>query len=599
MKRTLIGVLFLCLAGIILPAKAAVIASGTCGENLTWMLLEGDILHISGSGEMADYDYSNNPWSTYKAEIKTVQIEQGVTSIGDYAFDGCYSLTSVTLPESVTRIGDRAFLGCSSLTSVTLPENVTSIGDYAFDGCYSLISVTIPEGVTSIGSEAFFGCSSLATVTIPQSVTSIGEWAFHGCSSLISVTIPKGVTRIEDAAFGGCPSLITILVEDGNPNYSAKNGMLFNKDQTILIQYPAGKSEVTYAIPEGVTSVWSYAFLDCINLTSVSIPESVTSIGDGAFADCSALASVSIPKGVTSIGSYAFQGTAFYENESNWNNGTLYVDHCLLGAKKDLSGAYSIVAGTRVIAGGAFAECESVASITIPEGVLSIGSEAFFDCSSLAYISIPESVTSIGEYAFYYCTGLTSITLPNSVTSIGMETFFGCSSLTSVSISESVTSIESGVFYECESLTSVTIPKGVTSIGVETFFGCTGLTQMTVLATTPPAVGMDAFYNVIREIPVYVPAESLDAYQNADVWKEFNLQAMNGSTGLGSVAALEQSIEVCKGEIILNRADRPLVSLYDLGGRLVLQSHDNRIAVPQFGIYIVRVGKEAVKIAVR
>lgn len=598
MKRTLIGVLFLCLAGSILPAKAAVIDSGFCGidgDNLTWTLTDDGTLTISGTGEM---DY-NTPWYPYRDNIKTVLIEQGVTSIGSNAFHSCSSLISVTIPEGVMRIEMDAFSDCSSLTSVNIPPSVTDIFHFAFLGCSSLTSVTIPEGVTRIWDSAFKDCSSLPSVTLPQSVTNIGYSVFNGCSGLTSVTIPKGVTSIGGCPFGNCSSLITILVEDGNPNYSAKNGMLFNKDQTVLIQYPAGKSEVAYAIPEGVTSIGNGAFYGCSSLTSVTIPEGVTSIGGGAFQYCSSLTSVFIPESVTSIGD------------------------------------------------GAFADCSALASVSIPKGVTSIADGSFLNCSGLTSVSIPESVTSIGILAFAACHSLTSINIPESVTSIGDEAFSYCIGLTSINIPESVTSIGDGVFrgtalYENESnwnngvfyvdhclleakedlngaysivagtrlvadgvfayhsgLTSVTIPESVTNIGDEAFYYCSGLTQMTVLATTPPAVGMDAFEDVSREIPVYVPAESLDVYWNADVWYEFNLQAMNGSTGLGSVAALEQSIEVCNGEIILNRADRPLVSLYDLGGRLVLQSHDNRIAVPQSGIYIVRVGKEAVKIAVR
>lgn len=153
MKRilTLLGTVLLCLTSIILPAKAATIASGTCGDSLTWTLADTGTLIISGTGEMYDFYYDNgvwtNPWMSYAGDIKKVLIKQGVTGIGEWAFGYCRNLFSITLPESVTSIGDRAFYDCSSLISITLLEGVTSIGDWAFYNCSTLTSITIPEGV--------------------------------------------------------------------------------------------------------------------------------------------------------------------------------------------------------------------------------------------------------------------------------------------------------------------------------------------------------------------------------------------------------------------------------------------------------------------
>ena len=376
--------------------------------------------------------------------------EYRVTSIGSRAFYDCRALTSAIIPAGVTSIGDYAFRGCSSLTSVTIPDGVTNIGNAAFSGCSSLTSVTIPEGVTSIGDSAFYGCSSLTSATIPKSVTSIGNEAFSGCSALTSVTIPESVTSIGWYAFNGCSNLVSITVDENNAKYSSdERGVLFNKDKTTLIRYPAGNTATSYEIPSSVTSIERYAFSGCSSLTSVTISEGVTSIGSCAFEYCSSLTSVTIPEGVWKIGHHAF-----------YNCSSLT--------------AVTIPLSMQYIDFAAFCGCSSLTSVTIPENVWKIGSEAFRYCSSLTSVTIPKSVTSIGDLAFDCCRSLTSVTIPEGVWKIEDSVFSYCSSLTSVIILEGVTSIGSRAFYNC-SLASVTIPSSVTSIKDRAFSGCSKL----------------------------------------------------------------------------------------------------------------------------
>ena len=306
--------------------------------------------------------------------LKNITIGNGVTSIDDETFYGCSSLTSITIPNSVTSIGNYAFYGCSSLTSVTIPNSVTSIGSYAFYGCSSLTSVTIPNSVTSIGDYTFYGCSSLTSINIPDSIASIGSYAFRGCSSLTSIKIPKSVVRIDSSAFSSS-GLASITVDSRNLEYSSVDGVLFNKNKTQLVTHPAGKG-ISYSIPNGVTSISSYAFSGCSSLTSITIPNSVTSIGYCAFEDCSSLTSITIPNNVTSIGYCAFE------------------------------------------------DCSSLTSVTIPNSVTSIGSYAFSGCSSLTSVTIPDGVTSIEPYAFQNCSRLASIAIPASVTTIYYGAFY-------------------------------------------------------------------------------------------------------------------------------------------------------------------------------
>ena len=310
-KRIFSFVLAVLMIASLLPATALavdIVDSGTCGakgSNLTWTLDSEGVLTISGSGDMHGYGSSDAPWYGSRSRVKSAVIAEGVTSIGESAFENCRSLTSVTIPNSVTSIGWSAFFYCKSLTSVTIPDSVTSVGAYAFLGCTSLTSVTIPNSVTSIGGCAFDECWSLTSVTIPDSVTSIGDSAFASCTSLTSVTIPDSVTSIGGGAFAWCTSLTGIWVTEGNSHYSSDaSGVLFSKDKTTLVQYPGAFA--AYAIPDSVTSIGGIAFGNCKSLTSVTIPDSVTSIGGGAFQGCISLTSVTIPDSVTSIGDGAF-----------------------------------------------------------------------------------------------------------------------------------------------------------------------------------------------------------------------------------------------------------------------------------------------------
>jgi hypothetical protein len=242
--------------------------------------------------------------------LTSITIPNSVTSIGAYVFAPCCSLTNATIGNGVTRTGTGEFYDCTNLTSVTIPNTVTSIGHQSFHSCSSLTSITIPDSVKNIEGDAFDTCTSLTSVTIPDSVTNIDYAAFCRCTSLTNVTIPKNVTSIGTGAFGACTSLPAITVDTLNSVYSSVAGVLFNKSQTTLSEYPAGKPGSSYTIPGNVTNIADAAFSSCTGLTSVTIPNSVTSIGYGAFDSCSNLTSVTIGSSVTSIGDFAFYDCA-------------------------------------------------------------------------------------------------------------------------------------------------------------------------------------------------------------------------------------------------------------------------------------------------
>ena len=418
-------------------------------------LTEGLVFTRSYDGtQYSVTDYTGTPVKVY---IPATYKGLPVTSIGYQAFYNCSSLTSITIGNGVTSMGYSAFEGCTSLTSITFGNSskLTSIGYWAFKGCSGLTSITIPDSVTSIGSSAFNNTAYYndesnwendvlyignhlimarstrsGTYSIKIGTKTIADSAFIDCNSLTSITIPDSVTSIGYLAFWGCSKLTSIT------------------------------------IPDSVTSIGGRAFEDCSSLTSVTFGNSskLTSIGWSAFYDCNSLTSITIPDSVTSIGQQAFNNTAYYNDESNWENDVLYIGNHLIMARSTRSGTYSIKIGTKTIADSAFRGWSGWTSITIPSSVTSIGERAFEDCSSLTSVTfgVNSRLTSIGDDAFYGCSGLTSIMIPDSVISIGSSAFEDCSSLTSITIPGSVTSIGSLAFGYCSKLTSVTFvnPNG-------------------------------------------------------------------------------------------------------------------------------------------
>jgi PKD repeat protein len=247
-------------------------------------------------------------------------IPSSVTNIGGEAFWDSY-LTNVTIPDSVTSIEEGAFGGCNGLANITIPNSVTSIGDDAFFNCLGLTNIMIPDSVTSIGDEAFQYCLILTNATIAEGVTSIGDDAFN-TSALTNVTIPDSVNSIGVDPFGACPSLTAITVGAQNSFYSSSNGVLFDKSQTTLIQFPGGLSG-SYTMPASVTNIGDGAFDTCTNLASVTIPGGVASIGDEAFIDCTSLTGAyfegNAPTGDSTVFSSDTNATVYYlSGTSGW-----------------------------------------------------------------------------------------------------------------------------------------------------------------------------------------------------------------------------------------------------------------------------------------
>jgi hypothetical protein len=420
---------------------------------------------------------------------QTTTIPSGVTGIGNYAFQSCTTLTSVSIPGGVTSIGNYAFHGCSGLTSVSIPSSVTSFGENAFAWCSALRSVIIPSGVTSIGNNAFYGCTALTDVyyNTTSPITYDANWYLGSTANPArTLHIPAGATTafsgkgwtnsvfasISEDFFGSgtCGTNVSWVLVGNTLTISGSGKMAdFTSGATPWNAYISSITSVV--IESGVTSIGSYAFYACSGLTSVSISSGVTGIGASAFAWCSALTSVSIPGSVTSIGSYAFNYCSGLTSVSIPGSVTSIGDYVFSGCSGLTTITVDANNATYRSTDGVGNECNAILSkdgktlitgcqtTTIPSGVTGIGASAFHGCSRLTSVSIPSSVTSIGSYAFYGCSGLTSvsISIPSSVTSIGASAFVWCSALTSVSIPSSVTSIGASAFRGCSGLTTITV----------------------------------------------------------------------------------------------------------------------------------------------
>lgn len=397
-----LGILF---AVLVMSVMFAVSASaleptGQCGDNVYWEYDEttGELV-ISGEGAMMNYSGSNSPF--YDSNIKSVVVESDVTTIGERAFYNCDNLTSVAIPDSVTTIGHYAFVDTGYYNNSSNWENsVLYIGKYLIKAKNSLSgSYKIKDGTRLIADYAFKSCDNLTSVAIPENVTTIGDQAFCDCDSLISVTISDSVTTIGDKAFCYCDNLEIIMVDADNTAYSSDSrGALFDKNKTVLIQYPIGSTNSSYIILDGVTTIGKYAFAYCDSLTSITIPNSVTTIGDQAFFSCDNLKSVAIGDSVTTIGYGAFSCcdglTSITVDDDNTvyssdNRGVLFDKNKMVLIQYPVGNTNS--------------------SYMIPDSVTTIGAYAFDNCSRLTNVTIYDSVTTIGEFAFYTCDRLKKV----------------------------------------------------------------------------------------------------------------------------------------------------------------------------------------------
>ncbi len=384
-------------------------ASGTSGD-LAWTLTGEGILTFSGEGEMKDYEHkSEMPWYAHREQIKTVVLEEGVTSVGDYAFYGMPNLECIEIASTVTSIGDYAFKNAPKIDNVVLPQGLTSLGDSAFYACTGLTAIEIPASLWTVKPYTFKNCTNLTAVVFHEgNLEKISDGAFYG-TGLRSLVLPDCLDILDEYSFKGCSKLEYIELGTG----------LTELREAVFY----GTAIPTIEIPEGITKIGPYAFKNCVALETIELPESLTSVGEASFYACSGLTEVRLPDVVKTIGNYAFR------------------------------------------------KCAAIEKLTFGENLETIGECAFYGCTSLTELVIPDKVTVIKPYAFKTCTGLTSVIFGESVKTIGEGAFNTCTGLKTIVFPASVKSIGDYCFSGSIDLWKLTFEADAPAIGTGAFKG--------------------------------------------------------------------------------------------------------------------------------
>ncbi|MBQ8605646.1 MAG: leucine-rich repeat protein [Clostridia bacterium] len=498
------------------------VTSGECGEGLSWNYNSGSgTLTVSGNGYMDDYSSKENvaPWKHLNKYIYFIEVEEGVKSIGDWAFSYCYYAKMIELPESgLERIGQSAFYQCAAVEEILIPETVTSIGSGAFAYCKNLISVSVPVNVKNIRVYAFCECVNLSTIyyagtqsqwnmmTIdPSNVEQIENislvfdtvtgisWSLDEEGTL---TV-SGIGRIDNCTPHTAPwsdyetDIKKIVIEEGVTgigNYAF--GYCFNLKEVVF--------------PDTLTYIGSGVFYKCYALETINLPESVTRISSGAFYDCKSLNNVVIPSGIETIYVYTFDGcnsltdVSFNGTQAQWQRVNVLAHNETLSAIKYLkeSVTWSFDEQTGVLTISGSVPMDDYNASTVPVAPWSEHKDA------IKTVVIKDGVTSIGSYAFYNCANLTEVAIPESVTSIGNNAFHNCYALDNVVLPETVKTLGGGAFYNNSSMTDITVPASITNINSYSFSGCDKLetvyytgTEAQFEAITVSVTENDAFIN--------------------------------------------------------------------------------------------------------
>ena len=435
--------------------------SGETGQLLWRYDPKDSSLTLSGTGALPDYPIGKAPWFEFNDQIDTVVLKEGVTRIGDYAFYNCTELTSVEIPEGITYIGESAFACCQSLESVTIPGSVTEIGEGAFESCDSMMALELASGLKCVGAfafsecvalrelilpdtverierSAFAGTMALHELVIPGNVQEIGDNAFNGCIQLSSLTLSEGIRVIEEMAFSNCSDLTKVLIPasveclgDGvfsdclamtqiavapeSEHFVVRDDILYSKDLSVLVHYPAAKEEQEFTIPEEVRKIAGLAFASNYFLMEVMLGDHLEEVGSYAFARCSSLSFMSLPAQTTRLGASPFHDcTMLLEIEVDPSNPCYSsIDGVLYNKEQTQLIQYPA---------GLYDDFYKV-----PDTVREIAENACYDAQDLEVLKIPAGVRKIGDMAFAFCDQLRDVEIrvadPAQI-EVGLMAFF-------------------------------------------------------------------------------------------------------------------------------------------------------------------------------
>lgn len=481
---------------------------GTCGDSLTWEIYDSDVLCITGTGAMADYDIDNPaPWSG--KNIRYCRLGKGITSIGASAFENCTSLEIIELEEGITSINGYAFYGCTSLKELELPKSLKSIGENAFEGCTSLQKVTAYPKLTSLKNTSFRKCSAL---TIR---------GYEG-SYIQKYATEKEIPFESMGKWGTCGYSAEWHLIDGTLTISGANNMA---DYSETNKAPWTGLNITKIVVEKyVSTIGNYAFADLCNVTEITLPNTVYEIGDYAFKNCAGLKSIEIPDslelGIISEG--MFYGCTSLETIKLPDN-IQKIENLAFANCKSLR-SFIVPKDVTQISEGTFLNCESLSNIILGDEITSIGNSAFIGCN-LTEIQLPSGIESIGEDAFAR-NKFTEIIIPSGVSKLGAGAFSGCELLQSISVEENNNnfSASNGVLYDKAGTTlllcpggkegSYTLPRRTTEIVESAFEGCKKITEL-ILPSGLTTIGSKAFSGMnltTVELPAELANLSPDAF---------------------------------------------------------------------------------------
>jgi len=528
---------------------------GTCGDNLTWNFTDG-VLTISGNGEM-----KGRPWYFLADQIRTVIVEEGVTTIAACAFSGYENLTTVTLPSTLTEIGEVAFEGSLALQQIDIPANVTKIGLGAFRGCGSLTEVVIPEGVTAIEMQTFAECTALTRVVLPERLQSIGDYAFGQCPSLGEINLPTTLTTIGNNVFVGGESLQAIVLPD---SLTSIGSAVFSGCQNLReVTFPAGLKTIpqnmfmcctslqNVTLPNGLETIESDAFSGCESFTTLTFPANVTSIGDRAFYGCTNITEIYFLGNAPQTGRLGFLdgslsgATAYYPaDNATWtalsamdraNYGGFYIEWVALGEVGQVTSVELDRIKANMIIGDTLQLQATVKPDTAVDKTLTWSSSD----QTVATVNADGMVTALQTGSAIitvttndggYTAKCTVSITPNSTTESGYCNFYDTNSgrniywtyepdtgvLTLQGEGEIIDFYVDSAYSVPDAFhkaTTVILEEGITRVGTQVFHGCDNIENL-VIADSVTEIGDCAFYDCIglKNVHTGDGITSLDAF---------------------------------------------------------------------------------------